>query len=278
MGNVLALVSALCFGVTHFVSGLVSRRAPGMTVSLYAQVAGTVVTVPFAAFAGSGPPTAAALGWGALSGVGTGVGVAFLYRAMGKGAMSLVVPASDVAAVVLPVLFGLVLLGQRLSGPALAGTCCAVPALWLVSRSRGERAGRTAAGIPDAFVAGLGFAVQFVALSRIPAEAGFWPVVFSRAVSVVAIAGLVASTRAPWRLPLRLLGPAAFAGVCGSAAIVLYLLAAQRQLLAVATVLAALYPAVPVVLALVFLRERLSRAQLAGLLGAGAAIVLVSLG
>ncbi|MGW3992318.1 multidrug DMT transporter permease [Amycolatopsis sp. NPDC004772] len=212
---------------------------------------------------------------GALSGAGTGAGATFLYRAMGKGAMSLVVPASDVAAVVLPVLFGLLLLGQRLSGVALAGICCAVPALWLVSRSRGERAGRTAAGIPDAFVAGLGFAVQFVALSRIPAEAGFWPVVFSRAVSVVAIAGLVAATRAPWRLPSRLCLPAAPAGVCGSAAIVLYLLAAQRQLPAVATVLAALYPVLP---ALVLLRERLSRAQLAGLLGAGAAIALVSLG
>jgi drug/metabolite transporter (DMT)-like permease len=278
MGNVLALVSALCFGVTHFVSGLASRRAPGMTVSLYAQVAGTVVTVPFAALAGSGTPTAAALGWGALSGAGTGVGVAFLYRAMGKGPMSLVVPASDVAAVVLPVLFGLILLGQRLSFAALAGVCCAVPALWLVSRSRGSGPGHTAAGIPDAFIAGLGFAVQFVALSRIPAEAGFWPVVLSRAVSVVAIAGLVTATRAPWRLPSRVVAPAAFAGACGSAAIVLYLVAAQRQVLAVATVLAALYPAVPVLLALVFLRERLSRAQVAGLLGAGAAIALVSLG
>jgi drug/metabolite transporter (DMT)-like permease len=276
MGNVLALVSALCFGVTHFVSGLVSRRAPGMTVSLYAQVAGTVVTVPFAALAGSGSPTAAALGWGALSGAGTGVGVAFLYRALGKGPMSLVVPASDVAAVVLPVLFGLFLLGQRLSFAALAGVCCAVPALLLVSR--GGRAGRTAAGIPDALVAGLGFAVQFVALSRIPAEAGFWPVVLSRAVSVVAVAGLVAATRAPWRLPSRLFGPAAFAGACGSAAIVLYLLAAQHQLLAVATVLAAFYPAVPVLLALVFLREQLSRTQVAGLLGTGAAIALLSLG
>jgi drug/metabolite transporter (DMT)-like permease len=274
MGNVLALISALCFGVTHFVSGLASRRAPGMTVSLYAQIAGTVVTVPLAI--GSGTPTAAALGWGALSGAGTGVGVAFLYRAMGKGAMSLVVPASDVAAVVLPVLFGLLLLGQRLSPAAVAGVCCAIPALWLVSR--GTREKRTAVGIPDAFVAGLGFAVQFVALSRIPAEAGFWPVVISRAVSVVAIAGLVTATRAPWRLPARLLGPAAFAGACGSAAIVLYLLAAQHQQLAVATVLAALYPAVPVLLALVFLRERLSRAQVAGLLGAGAAIALVSLG
>ncbi|SFW68739.1 DMT family transporter [Amycolatopsis australiensis] len=274
MGNVLALVSALCFGLTHFVSGLVSRRAPGMTVSLYAQVAGTVVTVPLA-MSGSAA-TAGALGWGALSGAGTGVGVAFLYRAMGKGAMSLVVPASDVAAVVLPVLFGLLLLGQRLSPAAIAGVCCALPALWLVSRGKDEK--RAAAGIPDAFVAGVGFAVQFVALSRIPAEAGFWPVVVSRAVSVAAIACLVTATHAPWHLRWRLTVPAAFAGVCGSAAIVLYLLAAQHQLLAVATVLAALYPAVPVLLALVFLRERLSRAQVAGLLGAGAAIALVSLG
>ncbi|MCR6490356.1 DMT family transporter [Amycolatopsis sp. OK19-0408] len=274
MGNVLALVSALCFGVTHFVSGLASRRASGMTVSLYAQLAGTLVSVPLAVF--SGAPGVSALGWGFLSGAGTGVGVAFLYRAMGKGAMSLVVPASDVAAVVLPVLFGLLLLGQPLSLVAVAGVCCAVPALWLVSRGTHEK--RTSAGIPDAFVAGLGFAVQFVALSRIPAEAGFWPVVVSRAGSVVAIAGLVAATRAPWRLPSRVVGAAALAGVCGTAAIVLYLLAAQRQVLAVATVPAALYPAVPVLLALVFLRERLSRAQVAGLLGAGAAIALVSLG
>lgn len=274
MGNVLALVSALCFGVTHFVSGLASRRAPGMTVSFHAQVAGTVVTFPLAFVSGS--PTLGSLGWGALSGAGTGIGVAFLYRAMGKGAMSLVVPTSDVAAVVLPVLFGLLLLGQRLSPAALSGVCCAIPALWLVSRGTGEK--RTAAGIPDAFVAGLGFAAHFVALSRIPAEAGFWPVVVSRAVSVVVIASLVAATRAPWRLPSRLVGPAAFAGACGSAATVLYLLAAQQQILAVAAVLAALYPAVPVLLALVFLRERLNRAQVAGLLGAGAAIALVSLG
>ena len=273
MGNVLALVSALCFGVTHFVSGLVSRRAPGMTVSLHAQLAGTVVTLPLALTA----PPSTGLGWGALSGVGTGVGVAFLYRALGKGAMSLVVPASDVAAVVVPVLVGLTLLGQPLSGTALAGICCAVPALWLVGRDKREQA-QTAKGVPDALVAGLGFALHFVAVARIPADAGFWPVLVSRAVSVAVIAALIAGTRGQWRLPVRLLGPAAFAGACGSAATVLYLLAAQRQVLAIAAVLAALYPAVPVVLAVVFLRERVNRAQVAGLLGAGAAIALVSLG
>jgi drug/metabolite transporter (DMT)-like permease len=45
-----------------------------------------------------------------------------------------------------------------------------------------------------------------------------------------------------------------------------------------ATVLAALYPAIPVVLAITFLRERPSRAQTAGLGCAAAAIGLIALG
>lgn len=59
--------------------------------------------------------------------------------------------------------------------------------------------------------------------------------VASRAVSVVAIAVLVAVTKAPWRLPVRLLAPTAFAGASGTAAIVLSLLATRQQVLAVAT-------------------------------------------
>jgi drug/metabolite transporter (DMT)-like permease len=67
-------------------------------------------------------------------------------------------------------------------------------------------------------------------------------------------------------------------GSAGSVAIVLYLLATQHQLFALATVLASLYPAIPVVLALVFLHERLSRTQLAGLALTAASVVLISLG
>lgn len=43
MGELLALLSALCFGITHFVNGLVSRRHDGLTVALHAQLGGTVL-------------------------------------------------------------------------------------------------------------------------------------------------------------------------------------------------------------------------------------------
>ncbi|MET9458924.1 EamA family transporter [Streptomyces canus] len=71
---------------------------------------------------------------------------------------------------------------------------------------------------------------------------------------------------------------AVLVGAGAALGLLLYLLAAQRQLLAVAVVLASLYPALPVILGLALLHERLSRKQVVGLAGAGVATVLLSLG
>ncbi|CAM5262472.1 hypothetical protein SGLAM104S_08077 [Streptomyces glaucescens] len=49
-------------------------------------------------------------------------------------------------------------------------------------------------------------------------------------------------------------------------------------MLAVAVVLASLYPAVPTVLGLAVLRERVTRGRAIGLVGSAAAVVLLSLG
>ncbi|AGP54179.1 DMT family transporter [Streptomyces rapamycinicus] len=303
MGELLAVASALCFGTTHFLSGLVSRHQHGVTVAACAQVGGTVVSlVPVLLTQGADAPPSA-LGWGALSGLGTGVGVACLYWSMNQGPMSVVVPVSDVTAVGLPVLAGIALLGDRPSPPALTGIALGLPALWLVSRGesrepcewrgpreshepRGPRALRHGHGpgadrlspaVVMALVAGVGLALHFFALARIPASAGWWPVVVSRAVSVAVILALFPVTGASLRLPRRAAVVAAVAGALGTLATILYLLATRQELLSVAVVLSALYPAVPVLLALTFLRERITRPQAVGLLGAGLAIGLIAL-
>lgn len=278
MGELLALASAGCFGLTHFVSGVLTRRAPGLTVSLYAQLGGTAVTLVAVPLWPQGTPEASDAAWGALSGVGTGIGVAFLYRAMSRGPLSVVAPISDVGAVAIPVLIGLLFLGERPSWTGLLGVVLALPSIWLVSGgSIGGSVGGQPAGLRDALVSGAGFAAHFLGIARIPLDAGLWPIVESRVVSVVMILPLVLATRTP----VRASGagtPAAVAGAVGSVATVLYWLAAHQQLLTVVTVLAALYPAVPVVLALLFLRERLDFRQVIGVCGVASAIVLISLG
>jgi uncharacterized membrane protein len=85
----LALLSAVAYGVADFVGGLVSRRAHVGTVSLVGQIAGLGFTLLVAPFAG-GSVMLADLGWGAVSGVGTGVGMLFLFRGMARGDMSVV--------------------------------------------------------------------------------------------------------------------------------------------------------------------------------------------
>lgn len=279
MAELLALAAALLFGLVHFGSGLLARRVDSFAIALYGQFGGVVLVVACALLLPAERLDVPGLAWGALSGLGTGVGVSFLYRGLARGQMSVVVPLSDVGAVALPVLVGVALLGNRPSALAWVGVAAAFPALWLVSRREGATGGSTATGAVDGLVAGVGFAVQFVAVSRVDlTAAGLWPILAARLLAIATIAVLGRRYGANLSLRRRLVLPACAVGAIGSVAIVLYLLATQRQLLALVTVLSALYPAVPVVLALVFLRERLSRHQVAGLGLAAGTIALVSLG
>lgn len=295
MGELFALSAALCYGITHFFNGLLARRAGGVAVAFFAQVGGTVLIVLPALLLPVGRPTGPSLAWGALSGVGAGLGMAFLYRGLSKGRMSVVVPVSDVNAAILPVLIGIAVFAERPSAVALCGIAVAFPAIWLVSRSAepDEAPGRPgtdttarsmrvtlrtrkAAGVPDGLVAGAGVALTWVALAQVPAGTGLWPLVVSRAASVAAIVPLVVATRTPLRVSKTIAFPAAAVGAVGTFATLLYMLAAREQLLAIAAVLSALYPVIPVLLAVIFLRERVTKTQTAGLTGAGAAISLIA--
>ncbi|WP_246203473.1 EamA family transporter [Streptomyces tailanensis] len=80
------------------------------------------------------------------------------------------------------------------------------------------------------------------------------------------------------RQPAEAWGKAVAIGAGAALALVLYLWAAQRQMLSVVVVLASLYPAVPTVLGLTLLHERVTARQTVGLVSAAAAIVLLSLG
>ena len=66
------------------------------------------------------------------------------------------------------------------------------------------------------------------------------------------------------------------AGLLGTGAVVAFLLATQRGLLTVASVLTSLYPAVTVLLAAALLREHVHRAQALGLALCALAVGLVA--
>jgi len=300
VGALLALASALSYGLSDFVGGLLSRHASFVRVSLFGQIGGLLSMLLAAALVSRTVPPVAELTWGGLSGVGTGVGMMFLFRGISRGAMSVVVPVSAVGGVVLPVLVGTALLGDRPAPLAWLGIAVAVPALWSVSQARATAAAPAGAALTDGLVSSMGIAVQYLALAQAGPEGGLWPVAAGRVTSVITVLGLatVPAASGPWRAVSdratsdratsgrftsdtgagpwwqRLGG--GFAGVLAGVALVCYLAATRTESVAVAVVLSSLYPVIPVLLGVTVLGERLSWRQIAGLVGALAASVLIS--
>jgi drug/metabolite transporter (DMT)-like permease len=276
VGPLLALASAVCYGIVDFAGGILSRRASYAAVTVLGQVGGLALACAAALLVPAHSVHVTDLLWGALSGVGSGSAMHFLNRGLSRGAMSVVVPVSAVTGVALSVLCGVLALGDRPGPLAWTGIAVTAPALWLVAGGGavGEGAGRE---VRDGLTASVGVAVQYVALGLAGPSAGLWPVAAGRVAAVLLLLPSVLRNGPP-RLPRRLTVQALLVGAGAALGLILYLLAAQRQLLAVAVVLASLYPALPVVLGLALLHERITRRQTAGLLGAATATVLLTLG
>lgn len=280
----LALTAAVAWGGADYMGGVTGRRAPPVSVAFASQLVGLVALVVLAPLAPA-PLRLADVAWGAGAGLGTAVGVALLFHGLAVGQMSVVAPVTAVGGASIPVLFGLVT-GERPPAAALAGVVVALAAVALLCLFPGDDAGGTdgeprpggrRAGLLMGLVSGAGFGAYFVFLGRAGHDAGLWPLLGSRATSVIVLATVVLLTGRSL-LPVGTGRDVSVIGALDVVANVSYLLATRRGLLSIVALLASLYPASTVVLARVLLRERLSPAQVVGLVGAGGAIVLIALG
>ena len=189
--------------------------------------------------------------------------------------MSVVVPLSAVGGLALPVLIGVLLLGDRPSLIAWIGIVVAIPALWLVAQARSADGRSRAAGTEDALLASVFIAVQYLALAQAGTGSGIWPVAAGRLAAVITIAPVVLRAGGV-RLSAPMWIRAAVVGGMAALALVCYLIATRFDLVSIAVVLSSLYPAIPVLLGIVLLRERLRGRQLIGLAAAGIAIACLT--
>ena len=272
----LALSSAVTYGLSDFVGGVLARRASVWAVAAMSQGTAAVLTLGLVMRDTGSPEAVHALG-GIVAGLGSGVGNVAIYRGLAAGRMTVVAPLSAIAAALLPVLVGIAI-GERPGVRPLIGVLVALPAVWLVSGGGFRLAGARRTDVAHGMAAGLGFGIQFSALGLIPAEAGLVPLAVSQFVSVIAIVGAAIAVSAPWVPRDRYGGLGAVAGSFAAVATACYQFAVQSGLLTIAAVLTSLYPAITVLLAAMVLRERIDRAQGAGLTLALTAVALISAG
>lgn len=273
---VLGLVAAMTYGAADFLGGLATRAANVVSVILLSQLVGSGLLVLAAPFFLDDGPTSGAIVWGSLAGVAGAIGVGAFYQALALGRMSVVAPITGVEAASIPVLYGL-MMGERPSSVSLLGVVVALVAVALVSWGpvRSSDRARTGAGTLLAVVAGVAFGAFFILLSEAGNDAGLWPLLSARAGSLVLIAGMWVVARPSLKASAPVMGKIAGAGVLDVSANLSFLVASRLGLLSLVAVLTSMYPAATVVLARIFLREKLTAVQVLGLGAAAAGVLLI---
>lgn len=269
-----ALATAATWGAADFAGGLATKRGSVHTVILVSQGLGLALLAGCALAFGEPLPsrrdTLLAVGCGTAS----AVGLVTLYRSLALGRMGFVAPVAAVVAAVIPAMAGLFLEGPPSRLQAL-GFGLATISVWLVSGTEGRgRVPARAFALP--VLAGASFALLFILIDRMSDAALFWPLAAARAVSLGWI-GASALARRRWESPRSgALAVMILTGVFDGIGNVFFVLATHAGRLDVSAMLSSLYPAATVFLARIFLRERLSRRQWAGMVSASLALAFIA--
>jgi len=117
-----------------------------------------------------------------------------------------------------------------------------------------------------------------ICISQLSQGHVFGPLTLIRTTQAVVIVGFVLVTGSAWRVDRRLIPATAGVGVLDMAGNGLFIVAVQTGALAIAAVLSSLYPVVTVILATVFLRERITRSHAVGIALAATAIACIAAG
>ncbi len=272
-----ALGSAVLYGAADFTGGLATRRASTIPIVFLSQLSGLVSLLLLLPLLEAATPTRLDMVWGVVAGFTGGVGVALLYRALSIGTMAVVAPTTAVCAVTIPVVVS-VFLGERPAPLAVLGIVLGVVSIVLVSKQTtpaGDDSSRYSKGVGTALASGVAIGFFFLALAQTRTEAGMWPLVASRSLSVLLFGVAAIAGRSAIRMPAPVLGLAVLCGFIDMLANALYLVAARVGPLSIVVTLSSLYPASTVLLARVVLGERLNLWQVSGVGCALAAVVLI---
>lgn len=278
MTAAIATLSAALFGTADFLGGLASRRDRALVVTVRSQVVGFAVLLVAALLVPAAAVGARDIGLGMFAGVSGGIGVVSLYAGLATGKMGVVAPITAALSGSIPAAFDL-LRGTYVSPMGVTGIVLALVAVVIVSLTghHGDESGPNSRAIVFALIAGVGFSGGLIAYASTAHTSGFWPLVAGRATTVVMLGSVALVTVRSLRLDASALKPTMWAGVFDGFANIAVITAIRIGPLAIASVLAALYPVTTVLLARYVLDERLHPWQQVGVGLALVAVVLSAL-
>jgi drug/metabolite transporter (DMT)-like permease len=268
----LALGASLAWGVGDFVGPLLSRMLGVLRVLFWVEVGGLAAIAVAVVVRGDGPHGWAVL-YAGIASIGGLLGLLAYYRGMVVGAVSVVAPIAGFSAVI-PVVYGIAR-GDSPGATQIAGVACALAGVALASFEHRDGQRKVAAGAGLGLLAACGFGFYFPWMHAAGKVDFWWASLVFRFTAVVLVAGVAVAKRPDLRLRPWHLAVAAAAGVADTLGNVLFAASATHGLVSLTSVLASLYPVITVLLAAVFLHERVARFQRVGIVLALLGVVLL---
>jgi len=278
MASILALFSSLLWGSADYHAGNLSKRLPSMVVLGINQGFGLLFgVVLILATSGWVSPTLTHNGYllnGALAGLCGYGGLLCLYAGLSTGRMGVVSPISSLS-VLIPLFFALVINGDHLSRPVMLGVIAAVVGGFLASGPEITQ-GLPLKPVLLALGAALGFGTALTFMAIGSQESSLLTMVTMRSTTLLVSVAFFLQRGNLGGVTRRDIPLLAGIGIADFSANLLLGVATTKGLVSIAMVLGSLYPIATAVLAFLFLKERLHKAQYLGVVLAVGGVALIS--
>ncbi len=278
------LLTAFSYGYADFVGAIAAKKVRALTVTTVAFSFGLLLALLFSLFAGASYNESVIV-YGILAGICSAAAISFLYAALALGPISIVSPFTAVLSAIVPVVVDIAS-GQALGELSLLAIVLILIAVVLVAFVPGQdvRLPTLRAAIYS-IGAGLGFAGTFVFIDAAPSDSGLGVLVVMRVIGITILFALLAillfsgkskvliekevfALSTIWLVLL-----AGFGDVTGN---LFFIIATREGALAIAAVLTSLYPVGTILLAKIFLKERIAISQNIGIVLAVGACALLA--
>lgn len=271
---VYALLAATAFGISDYLGGSLSRKDKAECVTASTQIVAALFYLMLALLL-PGELSIRAIGFGLISGICTTLGLFFLYKTLAEGVVGLVASTASLCTGLIPALWGF-LRGDVFSASLGLGIVIALIAVIFLTRGENHESqnrSMTATIWLLTILAGVLLASSTIALSHTVPSDGFWPLV---GLSLAAIpSALVLSYSRTKRIFVRKANTLPVIAIAAITALAYFgqVNAVRTEILAIASVVGALYPLPTIILARLIDKEKLSHIQ-----WAGAVLSLIAIG
>ena len=278
------LLTAFSYGYADFVGAIAAKKVRALTVTTVAFSFGLLLALLFSLFAGASYNESVVV-YGILAGICSAAAISFLYAALALGPISIVSPFTAVLSAIVPVVVDIAS-GQALGELSLLAIVLILIAVVLVAFVPGQDVRLpTLRATIYSIGAGLGFAGTFVFIDAAPSDSGLGVLVVMRVIGIAILFALLAillfsgkskvliekevfALSTIWLVLL-----AGFGDVTGN---LFFIIATREGALAIAAVLTSLYPVGTILLAKIFLKERIAISQNIGIVLAVGACALLA--